>query len=204
MVRDSFSPYEARPAHDSRDADIAMLRIPDEEPPPAPPSPEPDAFLALHQAVHRPAPRQVHEEPQGPPADPGHSPALLRARALAPRLQGVRILWVDDRPDAVHREVAMLERLGMRVVQVERTEDALARLERERFDLVISDVARGGRPDEGVRALPALREKAMGAPVAFYVARLDAGRPLPDGALGMTDDPEELLELVMDGVAGEA
>jgi len=36
--------------------------------------------------------------------------------------------------------------------------------------------------------------------VIFYVGNLLVHAPVPDGALGITNDPEELLELVLDGV----
>ena len=128
--------------------------------------------------------------------------ALHRARMLGRRLDGLRLLWIDDDPSANRIEIRMFQQLGMQVELATSTEAGLMRLMKGHVDLVLSDIARGGRSDEGLRALPEIRKMARGAPVIFYVANLLEKAPPPGGALGITNDPEELLELVLDGVEG--
>jgi CheY-like chemotaxis protein len=144
------------------------------------------------------------------PAPPHHPtpradaqpPVLRRVGARAERLRGVRVLWIDDRPRGVTDERRMLEALGMEVEAVASSQKAFEALDRSEPALVISSVARGGVPDEGIRVLPAIRALAPAARVIFYVPRLPEGEetPVPPGAFGITHDPEELLHLVMDAV----
>ena len=145
-------------------------------------------------------PRFVWERTSAASRDTPH--ALHRAKVLGKRLRGLRLLWIDDDPSANRIEIRMFQRLGIRMELATSTEAALAKLERGRFDLVLSDIAREGRSDEGVRALPMIRKLAGRAPVIFYVGNLLVDAPAPEGALGITNDPEELLELVLDGVEG--
>jgi len=128
--------------------------------------------------------------------------ALHRARMLGRRLDGLRLLWIDDDPSANRIEIRMFQQLGMQVELATSTGAALERLMKSQFHLVLSDIDREGRGDEGIRALPMIRKMARGAPVIFYVAKLLDRAPPPGGALGITNDPEELLELVLDGVEG--
>ncbi|MEX2527864.1 MAG: WHG domain-containing protein [Gemmatimonadota bacterium] len=126
--------------------------------------------------------------------------ALQRARAQADLLKGARILWVDDQPGHSDPECRVLTGLGAQVVRPTDTETALRELGRQPFHLVISDIARGRKPDAGVRALPAIRKASGDVPVIFYVYRVDPGRPPPPGSFGITDSPEELLHLVLDAL----
>jgi CheY-like chemotaxis protein len=122
---------------------------------------------------------------------------------LGRRLDGLRLLWIDDDPSANRIEIRMFQQLGMQVELATSTGAALERLMKSQFHLVLSDIDREGRGDEGIRALPMIRKMARGAPVIFYVAKLLDRAPPPGGALGITNDPEELLELVLDGVEGK-
>jgi CheY-like chemotaxis protein len=129
-----------------------------------------------------------------------HSAALQRARAAHSRLAGIRILWIDDDPEGVAHERAMLEGLGAEVVHARDSWAALSALEEGAFDLAISDIRRGEVADEGIRMLPALRALLGRAPVLFYVENLLEEPGTPAGAFGITNDPEELLHLVLDVV----
>lgn len=124
--------------------------------------------------------------------------SLRRAALAAPALRGATVLWIDDHPKSILWERRILQELGVRVAPAWSTEVALERLAEEPFDLIISDIARGDRADEGVRALPRLREVQPDAPVVFYVADLDAERGPPAGSAGITDRTGELLHLVLD------
>lgn len=150
------------------------------------PGDAPDADDALSRAYER-AGRTISTEG-----------SLRRAALAAPALRGANILWIDDHPKGILWERRILEELGVRVAPAWSTEVALERLAEEPFDLIISDIARGDRADEGVRALPRLREVQPDTPVVFYIADLDAERGAPAGSAGITDRTGELLHLVLD------
>lgn len=67
----------------------------------------------------------------------------------------------------------------------------------DRVDLIVSDVGR----DDGSPGGLALLEGLRGArPVILYVGRVDRERGVPAGAFGITDRPDELLNLLMDAL----
>jgi len=118
-----------------------------------------------------------------------------RARRMAPKLVGRTILWVDDDPDSLVAERELVRRLGMFVEPAFDNDRALYVLKRPNsdVDLVISDIGRAhGAPGTDLPAL--MSDKRM--PVIFYVGRLDPG--IPAGAFGITNRPDELLQLIMD------
>ena len=86
---------------------------------------------------------------------------------IRPRLSG-RVLVVEDQP--LNREVAhgMLTSLGLRVETANDGYEALARLERERFDLVLMDCEMPVM--DGLSAASALREREGGGPRTPIVA----------------------------------
>ena len=122
-----------------------------------------------------------------------------RARRMAPQLVGRTILWVDDHPEWLVAERALVRRLGMFVEPALDNEHALDVLKRPNsdVDLVISDIRRDqGPPGTDLPAL--MPDKQM--PVIFYVDRLEPG--IPSGAFGITNRPDELLQLIMDAAEG--
>jgi CheY-like chemotaxis protein len=98
-------------------------------------------------------------------------PARGRAGEL-PSLDGVRVLVVDDEKDARDVIVAILEQRGARTFEAASVEEALAMLDEERPDVLVSDI---GLPEEDgyslmrrIRALP--RERGGGIPAAALTA----------------------------------
>jgi PAS domain S-box-containing protein len=63
----------------------------------------------------------------------------------APSLAGVRVLIVDDEPDARELSATVLERCGAQVTVAASAAQAMATLQRARFDVLVSDV---GMPEE--------------------------------------------------------
>jgi len=131
---------------------------------------------------------------------------LPAIRTLAPldelRLVGQSILWVDDRPMNNVYEASLLKRLGASIVFARSTEEALGFLERDSYDLVISDVHRvengKSNPEAGYELLQALLRKGEKMPLIFYtgsVARLD--RSKAQAAFGAADHPSQLINLVL-------
>lgn len=115
------------------------------------------------------------------------------------------VLWVDDRPDNNRYERAALEALGLRFKLARSTEEALEQLDRQAFDLVISDMGRP--PDEraGYTLLDSMRQSGNDLPFIIY-----AGSRAPEhvrearahGAMGCTNSPQELVGLVTHALTG--
>ena len=124
--------------------------------------------------------------------------SLRRAALVAPALRGARVLWIDDEPAGNKWERATLEALVVEVTAARSTIEALKRLSADPFDLILSDIKREGIPDEGVTALPRLRQVALATPVVIYVGRVERERGTPAGASGLTNRADELLHLVLD------
>ena len=142
-------------------------------------------------------------------ADIDSAEAEDMAAALIDMPEQKRVLWVDDKPEANHHEVAALAKLQIEVVAVHSTDDALARLDTdaEGFDLVLSDWSRpealDGAPSAGLKLLRALAARPRRLPVIFYHGEFDADRRaarrdmlLRAGAFGEAVTPGELLAQV--------
>ncbi|APR83299.1 Phosphate regulon transcriptional regulatory protein PhoB (SphR) [Minicystis rosea] len=88
--------------------------------------------------------REARHAPAAPMADPHASDEAiegtrLAARASRPTLTQPRVLVVDDDLDIRDVVSAMLEAVGLLVITVESAEEALDRIAREAFDLVVLD-----------------------------------------------------------------
>jgi signal transduction histidine kinase/ActR/RegA family two-component response regulator len=106
------------------------------------------------------------------------SPTVMTASAAAPvvRLDGVRVLVVDDDRDAVALAQAILTNAGAEARACLSAADALQVLERWRPDVLVSDIEMPGEdgyalirsvralPGEGVSAIPAIALTAYGQP----------------------------------------
>lgn len=125
---------------------------------------------------------------------------LWRAAQSRDALRGATVLWIDDQPESVRFEAETLQRLHAHVSFARDTAEALDRLRRGSFDLIVSDIARGGDATAGVSALPELRRLAPDTPVVFYVLNLNRARGTPSGAFGIADDVDELFHLIVDGL----
>ena len=151
----------------------------------------------------------------------------LRRAAFSDRLRNrPRVLWIDDHPESIATEVDTLERLGAEITLARNTHEATRVLQRTGpaggagaagggrtvprpdvarpapFQVIVSDIARGSRPDAGVRALPELHRLAPGVPVIFFISAVDPDLGIPDGATGITDRTDELLHLIVDALEG--
>jgi CheY-like chemotaxis protein len=124
--------------------------------------------------------------------------ALARALHVQPVFQGATILWVDDEPKNNLPFRQVLRTLGAGVEPARSTQEALDLAASNTFDLVVSDIRRGN--ENGVNGIVQLRTAGVEAPAIFYVIELDRSRPVPDTALGITNRPDELLHLVIDGL----
>jgi CheY-like chemotaxis protein len=126
-----------------------------------------------------------------------------RAVEIAATRGAPRILWVDDMPDNNTRERNAMTTLGMDVTTCLSTTEALDRLDRSNFDAVISDMGRRPDPQAGYTLLEAMRSRGDTTPFIIYAgSNLPEHRKLAEerGALGSTNRPQELLDLVLQAV----
>jgi CheY-like chemotaxis protein len=130
---------------------------------------------------------------------PGAVEAVLRrALRVQPVFQGAAILWVDDNPSNNLPFRQVLRALGAGVEPARNTAEALQLASSNPFDLVVSDINRSD--ENGIDGLARLREAGVSAPAVFYVLQVDRTRPVPETAIGITNRPDELLHLVIDGL----
>lgn len=116
------------------------------------------------------------------------------------RLDGARVLWVDDHPENNQYERRALEALGIQVYEAKSTADALDLLARRPFDVVISDMGRGMDQRAGYTLLGELRKTDPRTPFLIYAGQdADTHREeaLARGAQGSTSSPKTLVEDVI-------
>jgi CheY-like chemotaxis protein len=119
----------------------------------------------------------------------------------APRLDGVRVLVVEDEADARHLLAAVLQKRGARVYMAASAAEALEVLQRERPDVLLSDIALQDRDGydliRQVRALPAEGGGRIPAAALTGYGRLeDRMRALSAGFQLHAAKPVEPAELV--------
>lgn len=111
-----------------------------------------------------------------------------------------QILWVDDRPDNNRYEVAALTSLGMHVQLSTSTDDALDRVSTHgNFDVIVSDMGRPPDAQAGYTLLDALRRRGDRTPFVIYASSRSPehfNAAVARGAVGCTNQPEELVEMV--------
>jgi CheY-like chemotaxis protein len=143
------------------------------------------------------------------PSDHPKAKAATVARTLArafdsrgrSKLQGKKILWVDDQPSSIALEIQGFEALGAAITQRGDTDSALKALSADKFDLVISDMGRPPDDRAGYTLLEKMRQLGQRTPFLIY-----SGSKKPEhvaeaqkrGAQGATNDPEELLDLALE------
>lgn len=118
---------------------------------------------------------------------------------IARRLDGASILWVDDRPSNNVYERKSLEALGVHFILTTSTEDALAKIRENHFDVIISDMGRPPDPKAGYTLLDQLRRAGVDTPFIVYAgsnAQKHRDEAKRHGALGSTNNPQELFQLV--------
>jgi len=125
------------------------------------------------------------------------STGLRRAEQVEKVLRGARLLWVDDHPENNAWERELFRSLGVVIVPVESTRSALACLQTETFDLVLSDIRRDDDSTDGLEGATQIHAARPTVPILFYVQNL-SGTRVPEPASGITDEPNELLHLVLD------
>ena len=228
--------------HDKRAAAASTTRggrgaprpgpVPAAPPPPAPVAAGPLVFDSAESVVPPPPPAPEPEDPLLTQVIDGFTSQVREANAhrggasldevtlrsqalgLIDEPEQKRVLWVDDKPQGNHAEIAALAKLQLDVQTVTSTSAALKALEEgsEGFDLVISDWERPLEgPGAGLRLLSEVRRAGFGMPLVFYhgqfVAALRSARAeqaKAAGALGEAVYPGELVALVLEALSGHS
>ena len=106
---------------------------------------------------------------------------------------------MDDRPGNNVLERQALEALGIQIDLSTSTEDALEKIRRRSYDLVISDMGRPPDARAGYTLLDKLRETGNKMPFVIYAssrAPEHVREAREHGAIGCTNLPQELVEMV--------
>jgi CheY-like chemotaxis protein len=123
-----------------------------------------------------------------------NSRIVRRLERLAPLVRGASILWVDENPANNASEASVLEAFGAKITTARTTEEAIKKL-REHFDVVISDVKRENKDDEGARFAREIKGKPY---TILYLRNYDPTRDTPAYAFAITNRPNQLLHYVLD------
>jgi CheY-like chemotaxis protein len=155
-----------------------------------------EAAVALGAAV---AARVPGDGVPGPAANPREIAEALPSPRDQRRLQGSHVLWVDDMPSNNVFEGQALEALGIQIDLSRSTEDALEKIRRRSYDLIISDMGRPPDARAGYTLLDKLREAGDRTPFVIYAssrAPEHVREAREHGAIGCTNQPQELVEMV--------
>jgi CheY-like chemotaxis protein/two-component sensor histidine kinase len=117
--------------------------------------------------------------------------------AIEGTLTGVRILLVDDEEDVRENTARVLARAGAEVVGVGGTESALARLEDQPFDIIVSDLMMPGT--DGWELARRVRARYVDLPIVALsgvAGSLASGRAEASGFAALLKKPIEEHELV--------
>ena len=112
-------------------------------------------------------------------------------------LSCAQLLWVDDRPEGNLREMLFLRRLCVQIDLARSNKEAESAMRRKVYDVVVSDIHREGRGDEGIDLAPIAAAAAVPPELVYYVMQ---SRPTPPGAVGLTARPDELFLLIIEGL----
>ncbi len=122
------------------------------------------------------------------------TPGVIRRAARS------AVLWVDDRPANNIHERQALEALGISFILSTSTEDALQKVARQSFDAIISDMGRPPDAQAGYTLLEKLRALGNQTPYIIYARSRSPEHQAESrrrGAVGCTNRPDELFEMVL-------
>ena len=122
------------------------------------------------------------------------------------RLAGTRVLWVDDIPSNNFYERRSLEAFDIRFTLSTSTDDAIEKLQVNKYDVIISDM---GRPSDNRAGYTLLEEKQKLEDTTPYIIYSSSNRPEHKaearrrGAVGNTNNPQELFQIVLDAIQAD-
>ena len=96
-----------------------------------------------------------------------------RAARLEALVRGAKVMIINDDPLDMKTVVNLLEELQINVKIAATSEEALSTIDRGSYDVIISDMRRGGIADESLRLLKVLRQNGNMTPTIFSVGRYE-------------------------------
>ena len=90
-----------------------------------------------------------------------------------------------------------LQELGAEIFPVLTNDEAVHQSVEVLPHLIVTDIERGGGGEPGIMLGSRLKERGIFSPLIFYVGSVDRTLPSPQGAIGITSDPAELLQLIL-------
>lgn len=132
------------------------------------------------------------------PVDPKPKQRLLK-------LPRATIVWADDKPLNNQFERLAFASAGIFCDSYTTNDDTKKALDRAKYDLVISDIGRDGRAETGWDLLPDVKRRNI--PFVFYTMGITdelQSEAKAEGAAGITENPDELTQLVFDLIARRA
>ncbi|MEU5873327.1 response regulator [Glycomyces sp. NPDC047369] len=124
--------------------------------------------------------------------------AAIRLVFSADLLNGGAILWVDDRPEWNETLIRLFRTTGITVDTALSSDEAMNLLGGRKYDLVITDL---GRPDgdfAGVALLDRMVAAGIPTPAAMFTSSPNSRASLHPRAAVITDNPERLVDTVID------
>lgn len=129
----------------------------------------------------------------------GKGQALIKRLEHYDTKRNVKILWIDDNPNSNQYENRILKEFRIISEFASSSEQARKYLTSGVYDIVISDIKRKDNPSEGVEFLKQLElENVPYPPFIFNIGNLNPDLGTPPYAFGITNNPVELLHLVLD------
>lgn len=119
------------------------------------------------------------------------------------RLTNKKILWVDDKPENNFYERKSLSTLGIQFTISKSTEDALEKLRRNNYDVIISDMGRPEGDRAGYTLLDEIHKRGIDIPFIIYSSSnlpKHKSEAYQQGAYGSTNIATELFELVVSSI----
>ena len=107
-----------------------------------------------------------------------------------------KVLWVDDCPSNNIYERQALEALGISFTLAKSTDEALDNISKQYFDAIISDMGRPPDSRAGYTLLDTLRSQGVQTPFIIRDPK-HVAESRRHGAIGCTNNPTELFEIVL-------
>jgi len=126
-----------------------------------------------------------------------------RAKRMQDILEGSSVLVVNDFPETMHSTIEPLQNYGVRIKTATTTNEAIALMTDNHYDVVISDMRRGGIPDEGQRFLHRTIRLGIDRPTVYAVYQFEHERGVPAFAFGIAGNHYEIVHLTFDALERE-
>lgn len=115
-------------------------------------------------------------------------------------LKGKTVLWVDDFPENNEYPKRMLEQAGIKFYLALDTQSAVKILQKQKLDLIISDMGRGDNHSAGIDLLKELKRLKIDTPTIIYASKqaIDTygKEALKLGAIAVTTGVTRVLNVV--------